>query len=605
MEFCATSHHQLPHTVQVPSNIFRNYEHRTNYVLIHHGFSSIGSMDRSSEPLATPPQQNSNTHTLLGKWLSDLPIGVHECFAGNYSLPGGSNAKTHPPSYAKSNCSSMKSICSSIKSSHSTSRHAPSLLYSEATPTESSVSTGLASGFSGVPLLEELDGVLERRPNFCSSVFECPLWFLNCSYISNDKEEWKTHGLSHFRGEEPPKSVECPLCEDFKATFENGFDAWNARMDHVADCHCLLGHTLKLSRPDFTLFGHLWQKHLISDGDFKELRGGSHDLTRTRQPSVSSVRQRERGRRDRRVFFPQAVERANPVVIHNARVSPDLSSARTEDGIPLRRVGRLPINIVYGSSSPQAVSNRIPADSVNTAQETNHQPNILGNIIPSRITSYIEHPSVNGQDRINLSEPVASNMNDISQPSQVGSADSLRKSNASMEDIPSSAETPKLGSIFDTESPKETSASKCSDPHNNPEGTTSEASPDLATVKKEDTGDHLNDQYHCLSNCDFAINTCTGSTPSSSRQSAGHNQPSRPGQSGASRSHSNSVLRDSSKQDGNGGDDEPRQIPKNDRVTGPHVSKKLACPYFKHSPQKYHSLQSCPGPGWDTVHRVK
>lgn len=33
--------------------------------------------------------------------------------------------------------------------------------------------------------------------------------------------------------------------------------------------------------------------------------------------------------------------------------------------------------------------------------------------------------------------------------------------------------------------------------------------------------------------------------------------------------------------------------------------QKLACPYFKHNPRKYRSCKSCPGPGWDTIHRLK
>lgn len=33
--------------------------------------------------------------------------------------------------------------------------------------------------------------------------------------------------------------------------------------------------------------------------------------------------------------------------------------------------------------------------------------------------------------------------------------------------------------------------------------------------------------------------------------------------------------------------------------------KKLACPYFKRNPRKYQKCRSCPGPGWDTVHRLK
>ncbi|RFU31470.1 hypothetical protein B7463_g4863, partial [Scytalidium lignicola] len=31
----------------------------------------------------------------------------------------------------------------------------------------------------------------------------------------------------------------------------------------------------------------------------------------------------------------------------------------------------------------------------------------------------------------------------------------------------------------------------------------------------------------------------------------------------------------------------------------------LACPFFKHNPRKYMYWRSCPGPGWNTVHRIK
>jgi hypothetical protein len=31
--------------------------------------------------------------------------------------------------------------------------------------------------------------------------FECCFWFLRCSYISYDQDEWVTHYLSHFQGE--------------------------------------------------------------------------------------------------------------------------------------------------------------------------------------------------------------------------------------------------------------------------------------------------------------------------------------------------------------------------------------------------------------------
>jgi hypothetical protein len=34
-------------------------------------------------------------------------------------------------------------------------------------------------------------------------------------------------------------------------------------------------------------------------------------------------------------------------------------------------------------------------------------------------------------------------------------------------------------------------------------------------------------------------------------------------------------------------------------------TKKFACPYFKRNRKKYSKWTSCPGPGWDEVHRVK
>jgi len=38
---------------------------------------------------------------------------------------------------------------------------------------------------------------------------------------------------------------------------------------------------------------------------------------------------------------------------------------------------------------------------------------------------------------------------------------------------------------------------------------------------------------------------------------------------------------------------------------GCSVKKKFACPFYKKSPEKHNTWTSCPGPGWDEVHRVK
>jgi hypothetical protein len=184
------------------------------------------------------------------------------------------------------------------------STHPPSLYhYSDATPTETSISTGLASQFDGVPLLEPVQGVeglLERRPNqYRLPTYECAFWFLNCPYISRDEDEWSTHCLSHFRGEEPPRSIQCPLC-DYSGTWDDGWTAWTVRMNHIVQEHTLIGETLKTSRPDFHLFHHLWQKRLIDDQDLKELKGGNHNLTRQPTNFVTTNSRRERdGRRQR------------------------------------------------------------------------------------------------------------------------------------------------------------------------------------------------------------------------------------------------------------------------------------------------------------------
>jgi hypothetical protein len=56
--------------------------------------------------------------------------------------------------------------------------------------------------------------------------------------------------------------------------------------------------------------------------------------------------------------------------------------------------------------------------------------------------------------------------------------------------------------------------------------------------------------------------------------------------------------------------DDRKKMPKRqrtDKSTGSslRINRKVACPYYKRSPQKYHSVRSCPGPGWETVHRMK
>jgi hypothetical protein len=251
---------------------------------------------------------SSVTQTQLGEWLQSPTRDIHARLV-HFSTSSSSSSdgpvpasySSNPPhqcEYSRSPRSSSSMAPACIHQSNA-STHTPSLYnFSDTTPTETSISTGLASRLSGVPLLEDVNGVLERRPNQCRApLYECAFWFLSCTYISYDEEEWKTHCLSHFRGEEPPRSVQCPLCE-FHGTWDNGWAAWNARMEHIADCHATIGETLKTSRPDFHLFSHLWQKRLIDDQDLKELKGGNHNLARL--PSNFTITNSRRERDSRR-----------------------------------------------------------------------------------------------------------------------------------------------------------------------------------------------------------------------------------------------------------------------------------------------------------------
>jgi len=58
---------------------------------------------------------------------------------------------------------------------------------------------------------------------------------------------------------------------------------------------------------------------------------------------------------------------------------------------------------------------------------------------------------------------------------------------------------------------------------------------------------------------------------------------------------------------GNDDDSEPGKRRKIRDPSDHSLSKnhKFACPFFKRQPEKYKSYRSCPGPGWDTVHRLK
>ncbi|KAF2015665.1 hypothetical protein BU24DRAFT_491882 [Aaosphaeria arxii CBS 175.79] len=215
--------------------------------------------------------------------------------------------------------------------------------FSEASPTETSISSGLVSRFSGVPLLDDVNGVLEtpaeapRRP-----VYECTFWFLYCSYVTQDEDDWNVHCLSHFRGEEPPTSVQCPLC-DFSNTSVTGWLAWEFHMKHISETHVMIGQTLKISRPDFSLYRHLWQKQLIDDQDLRELRGGNHCLTRP--PLSYTIATKRRSSRQRRRRGTASRPSADRMIVHpdywTPRHTPSNSGSEDNDGLSQVQLERI------------------------------------------------------------------------------------------------------------------------------------------------------------------------------------------------------------------------------------------------------------------------
>ena len=132
-------------------------------------------------------------------------------------------------------------------------------------------------------LEQDHGGVLVVPPLPGQRILECPFnsAFL-CPLTFSNEKDWIDHSLEHFCTKErrvidPPTLNSCCFCE---AQFysPNPLASWGQRMHHVCLHHCL-GHRLGHARPDFALFKYLFDKHLISDADYRELKGNNHNRT--------------------------------------------------------------------------------------------------------------------------------------------------------------------------------------------------------------------------------------------------------------------------------------------------------------------------------------
>lgn len=257
-------------------------------------------------------QEAENIHARLARAGVGVHFDLEEPSEGLEESPSSPLRAEYPRSIRSGSRGS--SMAPALIHQSATSARPPSLIsyYTEATPTETSISTGLAYQLSGALLLEENNGVLEvPRTHIPTPMYECAFWFLSCGYISKNQEEWMTHCESHFRGEEPPQSVQCPLC-DWAASSDDGRVSWHARMQHMACEHTMLGQTLRTSRPDFDLFHFLFRRRLIDDQDYKELLGGNHNLARPPGNFIETNSRGGRRERDERRHRRQHVTTTRP-----------------------------------------------------------------------------------------------------------------------------------------------------------------------------------------------------------------------------------------------------------------------------------------------------
>jgi hypothetical protein len=119
----------------------------------------------------------------------------------------------------------------------------------------------------------------------------------------------------------------------------------------------------------------------------------------------------------------------------------------------------------------------------------------------------------------------------------------------------------------------------------------------------------LNNLQYVLPTTDSSVSSHAGASNASGSGSASKQpgkedqQPSRKKSMSQSRMHR--VDRNDGDEGDNGEEDGDKQLRQPPAPGVSPTGPKFACPFFKNNPTKYQTWRSCPGPGWDEVHRVK
>ncbi|OJD35601.1 zinc c2h2 [Diplodia corticola] len=234
---------------------------------------SAGFTERIATNYSLP--QPSHNEPLLGFAASAGEVDHQYPYATSITLSKSSMAPSQAPPPPQVHNRAPSTVASASAYSSSRAGGPPSLIHDDRTSCaeSSSVDTEYGKIVQGVRLLEpDADGVLVQPPPATTPVYECTFHFLACRFWTRDEADWRLHNLCHFHGNPPPRSVTCPLCDQWGFDGADGAAAWDARMSHLA-AHVRMGATLATSRPDFKLFRYLWQKRIIDDAEYKELNG--------------------------------------------------------------------------------------------------------------------------------------------------------------------------------------------------------------------------------------------------------------------------------------------------------------------------------------------
>lgn len=167
-------------------------------------------------------------------------------------------------------------------SKHTSFSDLAALTTSSSLPASESVQSSLGARQLETPnsrlLAEGEGGVLVVDRVRAEGKLECPFNFLFCRETFSKMEDWVKHSMTHFGKVGPPDSNQCCFCDE-KFNSSTEIFSWAKRMEHVA-YHHQLGCRLAAARPDFELYAYLWNKRLITDAEYRDLKGNNEDRAR-------------------------------------------------------------------------------------------------------------------------------------------------------------------------------------------------------------------------------------------------------------------------------------------------------------------------------------